>query len=965
MATQNVKILLRRGLREQLTSDILDTGELGFTTDTNQLFIGIDSAINEIQFDPFVNAHAIIQAWLDDYEEDEDGNVISDVPFPGLVVDEDLVIRNIPHIYTDKDGVTHNGIDIILQSLHFFTQTVTLIGDFKANVGEHLYQRRFVYSDVEADISALSANKTYKILEMKSEANDFINDAAGTVGVTYTKHKNFTVRSDYQDTNLGNNFPIPESLRAVEVILSISVADGGIVEVPETDNPERPKFEVALHEGENPFVLDAPEVDNYYHFNGDENGNRKSDFGLFKYKFAPDFYDSLHMRVWRLQPSGPEAWETINVELIDESNVEPIDEAGIFYPLAGYGNERDYAAVALTKDINFFQKVSGVWSLINSRNMLTGELFVSDSEPESPQLGDFWVSYIKRENPDWTKQSVTILDEHTYIDGVYYGDKIEKTILAVSGIEVDKPTDDLLLDDKIEEHVVVTKSSKVTYWKKIVSDDVTEWKLLGDIRSEKGNATINPNTGIHAMPETVLRKYCDKPGGYWKITLYQNEGESNELITELSEDDYDFDLTSINCNDDDETLECNITITAEGDHEDDRLEVEYFFNDEIQFSNKPPITYKNNQGEIFSPLSSRTNGDPLVEGDYYVYTDKDISGGTNLNIFQWTREFGKWPDWFEGEEYKEDEGVTYNSKSYRALADHISSFTNNPEQALPDPIWIQVDRINMLPEEFGYQCNTVPVYTDDAQAVENAPDNILLYAKPYTIENHQQLGIFELRQRDYDTSEFWYPYESYNKILSYYFTKNPINDVSDNDIAYAESITGRADFPVGQFGRARRNVEVVTENTFNQLFADQHLSAEYEYTGMRPSLYRKHLDGLDGVFLKFDKNVCTTFFVDYSLKQETENRIFLRVGQLKIINGYPHGIEEIKITDENTEIWHDTLPSGDGDTIEDYDEFSNIVFETAIQEDENGVQKNNLLIIYRQDFGSDTEISYTLKRWTM
>ena len=38
---------------------------MGFTTDTNQLFVGIDDAIDEIQFDAFANAHAVIQTWLD------------------------------------------------------------------------------------------------------------------------------------------------------------------------------------------------------------------------------------------------------------------------------------------------------------------------------------------------------------------------------------------------------------------------------------------------------------------------------------------------------------------------------------------------------------------------------------------------------------------------------------------------------------------------------------------------------------------------------------------------------------------------------------------------------------------------------------------------------------------------------------------------------------------------------------
>ena len=36
MATQNVKILLKRGTREEITSTLLEVGEMGFTTDTNR-----------------------------------------------------------------------------------------------------------------------------------------------------------------------------------------------------------------------------------------------------------------------------------------------------------------------------------------------------------------------------------------------------------------------------------------------------------------------------------------------------------------------------------------------------------------------------------------------------------------------------------------------------------------------------------------------------------------------------------------------------------------------------------------------------------------------------------------------------------------------------------------------------------------------------------------------------------------
>ena len=81
---------------------------------------------------------------------------------------------------------------------------------------------------------------------------------------------------------------------------------------------------------------------------------------------------------------------------------------------------------------------------------------------------------------------------------------------------------------------------------------------------------------------------------------------------------------------------------------------------------------------------------------------------------------------------------------------------------------------------------------------------------------------------------------------------------------------------------------------------------------------------------------------------------FVRVGTIKVINGVPQGIALTKLTDENTEIWQD-----DGDGIAEADEFSNIEFTTDLTD---GV---NIKINYTQDASFSTEISYTVKRWTM
>ena len=179
-----------------------------------------------------------------------------------------------------------------------------------------------------------------------------------------------------------------------------------------------------------------------------------------------------------------------------------------------------------------------------------------------------------------------------------------------------------------------------------------------------------------------------------------------------------------------------------------------------------------------------------------------------------------------------------------------------------------------------------------------------------------------------------------------------IRDVLNVDALLDAMITDNT-FNVSNFARARENVEVVTENSFNQLFADQHLSSLDSSLGIRPSLFRKSLATETGTFLRYNKQICTTFFIDYSLVQTDGTSKFLRVGQIKVINGVPQGIDQVKLTDDNTEMWQDN-----SDDIADLDEFSNIEFDTVIDGD-------NIEINFTQGTGFETEISYTVKRWSM
>jgi hypothetical protein len=179
-----------------------------------------------------------------------------------------------------------------------------------------------------------------------------------------------------------------------------------------------------------------------------------------------------------------------------------------------------------------------------------------------------------------------------------------------------------------------------------------------------------------------------------------------------------------------------------------------------------------------------------------------------------------------------------------------------------------------------------------------------------------------------------------------------IRDVLNVDALLDAMITDSA-FNVANFARSRENVEVITENSFNQLFADQHLSSLDSSLGIRPSLSRKSLTTETGTFLRYNKQICTTFFIDYSLVQTDSTSKFLRVGQIKVINGVPQGINQVKLTDDNTEMWQDNA-----DDIAGLDEFSNIEFDTAINGD-------NIEINFTQGTGFETEISYTVKRWSM
>ena len=127
---------------------------MGFTTDTNQLYVGIDPAINEVQFDPFANAQAVVQSWLNS----------EDNPEPGLTIDEDLVIRNV----TDVDGLMDAMNFAQIVTFDTITQTFTPGDTLNQEYNKNLngtFETRTTAEIVSASVGASSTVVTLKINE--------------------------------------------------------------------------------------------------------------------------------------------------------------------------------------------------------------------------------------------------------------------------------------------------------------------------------------------------------------------------------------------------------------------------------------------------------------------------------------------------------------------------------------------------------------------------------------------------------------------------------------------------------------------------------------------------------------------------------------------------------------------------------------------------------------------------------
>ena len=398
--------------------------------------------------------------------------------------------------------------------------------------------------------------------------------------------------------------------------------------------------------------------------------------------------------------------------------------------------------------------------------------------------------------------------------------------------------------------------------------------------------------------------------------------------------------------------------------------------DEVQFD-----PFANAQATIQSWLNSVDNPEPglIVDEDLIIRDVQDIDNLlSRMHYFQQVIVFDSVETFTAGEtlyQYVKE----YDTETFTSIAAK-TDFTINKDLT-PETLWsvstVEVDGTLIPQQETDAQGITTDNYTVTGQVVKFSNDGSVALTGGETVD------IKLIKQSIYTQGEilssvtdavagtttttvkvsepssdpYSNPYMNgfYKETVAneddYYFSTQSTGTVEPTK---ATTISGASEFLGGLYGRSRKNTEVVTENSFNNMFADQHLVSQTAASGLRSSLFKKELDGTTGTFMSWDKNICTSFFIDYSLVQTKNASKFVRVGSIKVINGVPQGINDIKLTDDNTEIWQDL----NSDTIADVDEFSNIEF-TAI------IDGDNIKFNYTQEADWKTEISYTVKRWTM
>ena len=270
----------------------------------------------------------------------------------------------------------------------------------------------------------------------------------------------------------------------------------------------------------------------------------------------------------------------------------------------------------------------------------------------------------------------------------------------------------------------------------------------------------------------------------------------------------------------------------------------------------------------------RSDGTPLVNNDYYIDYSRDIQNGLELILSE------------------------FDILSPRIADVPVNSILSS----------MTLEEVNNY---YRYDDTTLPVYASDALASLNLLEYQLVWALPDLTLNNATIFI---KERDQAGTNDYTLYNYNNMHREYYYTKSLIGSPSDVDFADTVNVEfiDVPEFEAPYYARSRRNVEVLTENTYNQLFADQHLSSHSHHSGKRSSLFKKLYSIEHDTFLSYHFDSCSTFFIDYSLKQKSisAGNLFLRTGTMKVINGYPHGVNQVKLTDESTELWQDLNADG-------------------------------------------------------
>ena len=919
MATQNVKILLRRGLRDEMTTETLHTGEMGFTTDTNQLYVGTDDAINEIQFEPFANAHAIIQSWLDGYEEDNDGNVISDCPYPGLDIDEDLIIR----LKNNED------INKILNAMRFFEQDITLsipddylvngkiaMPDYKEpdpNItgdqgnphylsdDDYVYQyykerdgtvKRVTYGQIIPDgLGTISNNEVTLILKM-AESNSF---TAQNIVNSATNNHTFRIEKSIEsglvdksvDPNIDDNTvkqielyfneqnvygtpqPIPyfnqDQLRILDRYFDVKriKVSGGRIKRYDSDGNEK-----TVHES---YTLDTQYLRNDV---DPVSGFQYNDF-TFEYDETSDAKED-HKLIIKINDTSNNSDDYAYTKVDDEKNLDLVETKS--------ETDEDWGDGYQPTDDNNAFPINTEWydDLLFDNGKDAIKVYVKDGS------GD----YVLQAGPDNPPAAWNITDDKT-------------KIVFSQTLTPSNPNDEIKVKVEYE------------FWREIKNDD---GHVFFNVELDDSDnfwfsfdKTTPENTKLKAISVSGPREF--------QASLFGKPRRNVEVLTENSFNQMfaDQHLSSL-----DATTGLRSSLNRKVLHEPkERMSGEFVVGrkhkikvlgtlvDWNDIAGTENITY--NVGDEFIPVKKV---ETIVPGTY-DYT------GSNFALNKW--DGTSWQT--QTVDLLQDAPGTGNVKAeVNGHAYPIDAYGNDDDFAVvaSTRIIVYYQKLSGVWQKLGVDTFTAqPTYSETAPTT--APDGI--------------------------AGDLWIDTSSLSLKL---------NNTIDVTTIYTDPST--------------------VDNVNNEHWILLNENLNHLTHGVKDLLTDAMAVQLEDTFLKYDVDICTTYFIDYSLvqKEKTENgRTYLRTGQIKVVNPHPLmrtlvlperlGTDntKVKLTDDNTEIWWD-----DGDNIAEADEFSNIEFTADVVKEPKYAtnarfSRGYLHIKYTQLENFETEISYTVKRWSM